>query len=294
MRRLRRARARARLDRRGARSRASPSRSAPRPGASIRARSRAGPSTIQRRHGRAAGLPLSTTTRRLGGARTAGWRRRSTARSAGTSSVPDVAPWSAETPRCYALDVVLRRARRGGRRGADAAGRLPAGRDPRARPAVNGAAGVHPRRQPPRLRPAHRAGRSRVEAMRADLVLMKQFGFNAVRTSHYPNDPAFLDLTDELGLYVIDEANIEIARLPEHAVRRPALPRGLGRRGCRGWSSATRTIRRSSVVARQRVGLRRRTTRRRRPGSAATTRAGRSTTRARSATTGRATRASAT
>jgi beta-galactosidase len=46
-------------------------------------------------------------------------------------------------------------------------------------------------------------------SMRADLVLMKQFGFNAVRTSHYPNDPAFLDLTDELGLYVIDEADIE-------------------------------------------------------------------------------------
>jgi beta-galactosidase len=48
-----------------------------------------------------------------------------------------------------------------------------------------------------------------VETMRADLVLMKRFGFNAVRTSHYPNDPAFLDLTDELGLYVIDEADIE-------------------------------------------------------------------------------------
>ncbi len=48
-----------------------------------------------------------------------------------------------------------------------------------------------------------------VETMRADLVLMKQFGFNAVRTSHYPNDPAFLDLTDELGLYVIAEADIE-------------------------------------------------------------------------------------
>ncbi|HEY0444161.1 MAG TPA: glycoside hydrolase family 2 TIM barrel-domain containing protein, partial [Candidatus Limnocylindrales bacterium] len=47
------------------------------------------------------------------------------------------------------------------------------------------------------------------ESMRADLVLMKQFGFNAVRTSHYPNDPAFLDLTDELGLYVVDEADIE-------------------------------------------------------------------------------------
>jgi Beta-galactosidase/beta-glucuronidase len=47
------------------------------------------------------------------------------------------------------------------------------------------------------------------ESMRADLVQMKQFGFNAVRTSHYPNDPVFLDLTDELGLYVIDEADIE-------------------------------------------------------------------------------------
>jgi len=45
--------------------------------------------------------------------------------------------------------------------------------------------------------------------MRADLVQMKRFGFNAVRTSHYPNDPAFLDLCDELGLYVIDEADIE-------------------------------------------------------------------------------------
>jgi len=47
------------------------------------------------------------------------------------------------------------------------------------------------------------------ESMRADLVQMKQFNFNAVRTSHYPNDPAFLDLADELGLYVIDEADIE-------------------------------------------------------------------------------------
>jgi beta-galactosidase len=47
------------------------------------------------------------------------------------------------------------------------------------------------------------------DEMRADLVTMKRFGFNAVRTSHYPNDPTFLDLTDELGLYVVDEADIE-------------------------------------------------------------------------------------
>jgi beta-galactosidase len=48
-----------------------------------------------------------------------------------------------------------------------------------------------------------------VEQMRADLVLMKQFGFNAVRTSHSPNDPRFYDLCDEVGMYVVDEANIE-------------------------------------------------------------------------------------
>ncbi|MGH2465762.1 MAG: glycoside hydrolase family 2 TIM barrel-domain containing protein, partial [Candidatus Limnocylindrales bacterium] len=43
----------------------------------------------------------------------------------------------------------------------------------------------------------------------ADIVQMKQFGFNALRTSHYPNDPAVVELCDELGLYVISEADIE-------------------------------------------------------------------------------------
>ena len=47
------------------------------------------------------------------------------------------------------------------------------------------------------------------QAMRDDIVAMKRAGFNAVRTSHYPNDPAFLELTDELGLYVFEEADIE-------------------------------------------------------------------------------------
>lgn len=47
------------------------------------------------------------------------------------------------------------------------------------------------------------------ETMRQDALLMKQFNFNAVRTSHYPNDPRWLDICDELGLYVIDEANAE-------------------------------------------------------------------------------------
>ncbi len=48
-----------------------------------------------------------------------------------------------------------------------------------------------------------------VEEMRADIVLMKQHGFNAVRTSHYPDDERFYDLCDELGMWVIDEADLE-------------------------------------------------------------------------------------
>src|ERR1039458_345269 len=48
-----------------------------------------------------------------------------------------------------------------------------------------------------------------VDLMVKDIRLMKQFNINAVRTSHYPNDPAWYDLCDRYGLYVLDEANIE-------------------------------------------------------------------------------------
>jgi beta-galactosidase len=47
------------------------------------------------------------------------------------------------------------------------------------------------------------------ELMVRDLELMKQHNVNAVRTSHYPNDPLWYDLCDLYGIYVIDEANIE-------------------------------------------------------------------------------------
>ncbi len=47
------------------------------------------------------------------------------------------------------------------------------------------------------------------ELMIKDIQLLKQFNFNAVRTSHYPNDVLWYDLCDEYGLYLIDEANIE-------------------------------------------------------------------------------------
>ncbi len=47
------------------------------------------------------------------------------------------------------------------------------------------------------------------EGMIRDIVLMKQYNINTCRSSHYPNDPMWLKLCDEYGLYVIDEANIE-------------------------------------------------------------------------------------
>lgn len=47
------------------------------------------------------------------------------------------------------------------------------------------------------------------EVMRYDIEMMKKSNMNAVRTSHYPNCPRFLELCDEYGLYVVDENNME-------------------------------------------------------------------------------------
>lgn len=47
------------------------------------------------------------------------------------------------------------------------------------------------------------------ELMLRDIELMKTHHVNAVRTSHYPDDPRWYELTDRYGLYVVDEANIE-------------------------------------------------------------------------------------
>lgn len=52
------------------------------------------------------------------------------------------------------------------------------------------------------------------EIMVKDIKLMKQANINAVRTSHYPNNPRWYELCDSLGLYVMDEADIE-----EHGLR---------------------------------------------------------------------------
>ncbi len=60
-----------------------------------------------------------------------------------------------------------------------------------------------------------------VATMRKDLILMKQFNINCVRTSHYPPNIEYLNLADELGMYIVDETGDEshateyISKLPQ-------------------------------------------------------------------------------
>jgi beta-galactosidase len=116
--------------------------------------------------------------------------------------VPAVEPWSAESPRLY--DGVLAAAgeriplRIGFRRVTVDGGLL----------LVNGSRvlfrGVNRHEFDP-----DRGRAVTAETMRADVLLMKRHNINAVRTSHYPPDPRFLELCDEYGLYVIDECDLE-------------------------------------------------------------------------------------
>jgi beta-galactosidase len=61
------------------------------------------------------------------------------------------------------------------------------------------------------------------EDYEADIKLLKQFNFNAVRTSHYPNDPYFYELCNKYGLYVMDEANIENHHLGSFIPQQPSM-----------------------------------------------------------------------
>ena len=59
-----------------------------------------------------------------------------------------------------------------------------------------------------------------------DIKTMKRLNINAVRTSHYPNDPIFYDLCDKYGLYVLAEADVEChayQKLSSLALFRPAM-----------------------------------------------------------------------
>jgi beta-galactosidase len=119
-----------------------------------------------------------------------------------TVRLPAVEPWSAESPRLY--DGQLASA---GERVALRIGfRAVAVRDGLL--TVNGRRvlfrGVNRHEFHPDL------GRAVGEdVMLADVLLMKRHNLNAVRTSHYPPHPRFLELCDEYGLYVIDECDLE-------------------------------------------------------------------------------------
>ncbi|MGP9746568.1 glycoside hydrolase family 2 TIM barrel-domain containing protein [Brachybacterium sp. AOP29-B2-41] len=120
----------------------------------------------------------------------------------------DVAPWTAETPALHDLDVELRdasgsvvdrtRLRIGFRRveivGTDL---LVNGQ----RILIQGVARHD-------TDPVHGRVMSR-ERLSAELSLLKRHNVNAIRAAHYPNDPVLLDLCDEYGLYVVDEADVE-------------------------------------------------------------------------------------
>lgn len=64
--------------------------------------------------------------------------------------------------------------------------------------------GVNHQEWDPDLGQVYPAGR-----MLQDILVMKQNNINTVRNSHYPNAPAWYDLCDQYGIYLIDEANVE-------------------------------------------------------------------------------------
>ena len=80
------------------------------------------------------------------------------------------------------------------------------------------------------------------EVIEKELRLMKAFNVNAVRTSHYPNDPAFYDLCDELGLYVVAEANLETHAYYDDLCRNPIYAPAFADRAARSFEQLARSI----------------------------------------------------
>jgi beta-galactosidase len=121
---------------------------------------------------------------------------------AGPHRFADVEPWSDEVPRLYEGELVMDGERVplriGFRSVAVEGGRI----------LVNGKPitfrGVNRHEWHPRT------GRTlERETMLEDVLLMKRHNINAVRTSHYPPHPEFLDLCDTYGLWVVDECDLE-------------------------------------------------------------------------------------
>jgi beta-galactosidase len=146
--------------------------------------------------------------------------------------LPDVARWSAEDPRLYRLVVSLRDPEGSCREAVSCRLGFRRVEVQRRELLVNGRPvlikGVN--------RHDHDDTRGKAvtrDGMLADIRLMKQFNFNAVRTSHYPNDSAWYDLCDEYGLYVVDEANIESHAYLRSLCRDPRYTQAFLDRGMR-------------------------------------------------------------
>ena len=123
-------------------------------------------------------------------------------------TVPDVEPWTAETPARHELTVTLLDA---DGTAVDAVSLQVGFRRVEIRGPellVNGRPilikGVNRHDHDPR-----RGKAVTRESIEADVLLMKQHNINAIRTSHYPSDAYLYDVCDRLGMYVLDEANIE-------------------------------------------------------------------------------------
>ncbi|MCP5548128.1 MAG: DUF4981 domain-containing protein [Akkermansiaceae bacterium] len=139
--------------------------------------------------------------------------------------IPGVSAWSAESPALYTYTITV----------SDAAGKLPAssysGKTGFRRNEIKNGQFLHNGR-PILIKGVNRHDHNPLtghyvttEDIRADLLQMKRGNINAVRTCHYPNDPALYEICDEIGLYVVAEANIESHGMgygPESLAKDPA------------------------------------------------------------------------
>ena len=124
------------------------------------------------------------------------------------SAIPNVKAWSAEIPNLYTYQISL----------TDASGKEIAhyqGKTGFRRNEIKNGQFLH-NGQPILIKGVNRHDHNprtghyvTTADIRADLLQMKRANINAVRTSHYPNDVALPELCDELGFYVVSEANIE-------------------------------------------------------------------------------------
>lgn len=121
----------------------------------------------------------------------------------GALTVSNVTPWTAENPKLYTLTL-----RANGEKIVEAVGFREVSIDGKVFK-ING--------EPVKLKGVNRhdfncktGATVTLEDMVQDIRLMKELNVNAVRTSHYPNCPEFYLLCDTIGLYVMDEADVEM------------------------------------------------------------------------------------